>query len=117
MLRIQLNMNSAVEAVLNFKTCCNLQAQDQNLEILVHNEGDDTVELPAHFDLQTEERTVRVQQLVPVEGIRVEAGQVQAFYCQMDEELWAKASRVVMFDRSGGFYPVAIEHALDEHSD
>jgi hypothetical protein len=35
----------------------------------------------------------------------------------MDEELWAQASRVVMFDRSGGFYPVAIEHAPDEHGD
>jgi hypothetical protein len=111
MLDIRLNMNSAVEDVLNFKTCCGLQAQDQNLEILVSNRGDAPVELPARFDLEVAGQTLHFAHLMPAQGIRVEPGAVQAFYCQMDEALWAKAERIVLFDRADGFYPVPIVHA------
>ena len=32
-----------------------------------------------------------------------------AFYCQMDETLWHKSTRLVMFDKEGNRYPVEIQ--------
>ena len=39
MLEIHIIMNSAVEDILAFKTCCGLKVMDQNLEIHVKNSG------------------------------------------------------------------------------
>lgn len=108
MIEISVQMNSAVEDVLNFKTCCGLQAHDQNLEILVTNTGDQPVEMPARFHLEVDGQQLPFFHLMPAEGLRIEPGQVKAFYCNMDESLWARAARLVLFDRDGGLYPVAL---------
>lgn len=107
-LEIRLNMNSSVEDVLAFKTCCNLKMADQNLEILVENRGVSPVVVPSHFDLEGEDEPVRIQTLIPSGDQTVKPGEVTAFYCQMDEILWKKSKRLVMFDSDGHRYPVEI---------
>ena len=108
MLEIRVNMNSSVEDVLAFKTCCNLKMADQNLEILVENKGVSPVAVPSHFDLEGEDDPVRIQTLIPSGEQTVAPGEVIAFYCQMDEILWQKSQRLVMFDSEGNRYPAEI---------
>ncbi len=109
MIEIKVNMNSDVEDVLAFKTCCSLQAQDQNLEILITNRGQAPIEMSSHFDLETDHGTLRITNLVPAGGIRIAPGEVKAMYCQMDDSLWARSSRIVLFDGAGGIFPVEID--------
>jgi hypothetical protein len=101
-------MNSSVEDVLAFKTCCNLKLSDQNLEILVENRGDSPVVVHSHFDLEGDADTVRIQTLIPSGDQTVAPGEVLAFYCHMDEALWSKSRRLVMFDSTGNRYPVPV---------
>ena len=54
MLEIKPIMNSSAEDILSFKTCCSLNAWDQNLEIHVKNIGNRTVVVPSYFDLEGE---------------------------------------------------------------
>jgi hypothetical protein len=105
-LEIRVNMNSSVEDVLAFKTCCNLKLSDQNLEILVENKGSSPVVVPSYFDLESNEDTVRIQTLIPSGNQTIPPGETIAFYCQMDETLWKKSNRLVMFDIEGKRYPV-----------
>jgi len=57
-------MNSAVEDILSFKTCCGLKMFDQNLEIHLINQGRDRV-VPSCCDLETSEGVRRVDHLLP----------------------------------------------------
>ncbi len=52
MLEIRPIMNSAMEEILAFKTCCGLKMFDQNLEILIRNTGNDPVTIPSCFRLE-----------------------------------------------------------------
>jgi len=104
-LEIRINMNSSVEDVLAFKTCCNLKLSDQNLEILVKNTGATPVVVPSHFDLETADGTLRIQTLIPSGNQTIPPGETIAFYCQMDETLWQKSKRLIMFDKEGNSYP------------
>ena len=54
MLEIRIIMNSSVEDILAFKTCCSLKMFDQNLEIHVANQGTGPVTVPSYFDLEGE---------------------------------------------------------------
>jgi hypothetical protein len=111
MLEIRFIMNSAVEDILAFKTCCGLKMFDQNLEIQLTNRGRATVVVPSHFDLESPEGVKRVDHLVPHGDLRIEPGEIKAFYCCMDENLWNKAGKVVFYDREGNRYPVIINKA------
>ncbi len=111
MLKFRLIMNSAAEDILSFKTCCGLKMFDQNLEIHVTNLGREPVSVPSFFDLETAEGTQRFAQLMPSGDLRIEPGEIKAFYCCMDENLWNKAGKVVFYDREGNRYPVIINQA------
>ena len=102
-------MNSEVEDVLAFKTCCNLKMADQNLEILVENRGGSPVVVPSYFDLEGDGDPLRIQTLIPSGDQTIAPGELMAFYCQMDETLWHKSKRLVMFDSAGNRYPVEIQ--------
>ena len=52
MLEISAAMNSGVEEIFAFKTCCGARAFDQNLEILIKNRGIDPVVVPSYCDLR-----------------------------------------------------------------
>ena len=101
-------MNSSVEDVLAFKTCCNLKLSDQNLEILVKNQSTTPMVIPSYFDLEGDEEPLRIQTLIPSGDQTIPPGETIAFYCQMDETLWAKSKTLVMFDTKGNRYPIEI---------
>jgi hypothetical protein len=108
MIEIRFIMNSAAEDVLSFKTCCGLKMFDQNLEIHLINRGRDPVVVPSCFDLETSEGVRRFDHLMPPGDLRLEPGEIKAFYCSMDETLWNRAGKVVFYDRDGNRYPVPI---------
>ena len=107
MLAIKPIMNSSFEDVLAFKTCCGLKVTDQNLEILVTNEGNRPVTVVSRFDLELDGETKSFANLLPQPNQKILPGEIKAFYSQMDEELWKRARRLVLFDSEGG------EHAVD----
>ena len=108
MLEIKPIMNSSAEDVLAFKTCCSLRAWDQNLEVQVKNNGDRSVVVPSHFDLEGIDGVKRVDTLMPNGDQRIEPGRFMSFYCFMDEQVWNQAKRIVFFDTEENRYPVEI---------
>lgn len=102
-------MNSCVEDIFDFKTCCGLKLMDQNLELLVTNRGPATVLVPSRCDLRGEWGSHGVGNLLPHGLHALAPGQTMAFYCAMDEGLWRRAEMVVFFDDKGNEYacPVA----------
>jgi hypothetical protein len=111
MLEIRFIMNSAVEDILAFKTCCGLKMFDQNLEIHLTNRDRSTIVVPSYFDLESPEGVKHVDHLVPQGDLRIEPGEIKAFYCSMDENLWNRAGKVVFYDREGNRYPVIINQS------
>lgn len=113
MLEIRVIMNSAVEEILGFKTCCGLKMIDQNLEILVANRGDKPVVVPSFFDLEGDFGVKRVAWLTPPGRIEIGPTDIKALYCFMDEDLWKRAARAVFYDNEGNAFPVDL-HAQPE---
>ena len=110
MLEIQLNMNSPVEDVLAFKTCCGLKMFDANLEILITNKGKRQALLTGWFDLEGDGESKRISAVMPPGEQRIKPGEIKAFYCQMDETLWRKSRRLVVLDKDGNRYEAEISH-------
>jgi hypothetical protein len=108
MLTIKYIMNSAVEDILAFKTCCGLKMFDQNLEIHLTNQGPAPVRVPSYFDLETVGEAKRFENLMPPGEHLLRPGEIMAFYCTMDESLWDKARRLIFYDQEGNSYPVLI---------
>ncbi len=114
MLEIRAIMDSAVEDVLNFKTCCGARTFDQNLEIHVKNTGSDPVVVPSRFDLEGGFGTYRVETLIPHGDQYIAPGVTIAFYCTMEPGRWADARRMIFQDNQGRSYPVDIIHEQKE---
>jgi hypothetical protein len=110
MLYIRPIMNTSVEEIFDFKTCCGLRMFDQNLEIHVRNLGDSPVIIPGYFDLEGEHGSKRFDTLSPAGEHRISPGEIMSFYCYMDESLWSKARRLVFYDSEGTGYEVGIYH-------
>lgn len=110
-LEIRPMMNSSVEDVLAFKTCCGLKMMDQNLEIHVHNAGYEAVEVPSAFELIGDFGKKKIEQLTPPGVLKIGPGETRAFYCQMDEELWDRANRLVWRDTDQQSYEVDLKPA------
>jgi hypothetical protein len=108
MLKITCIMNSSVEDILAFKTCCGLKLFDQNLEIHLTNLGPSPVRVPSYFDLESEGDTKRIQSLLPQGEHLLQPGDLMAFYCTMDETVWKRAQRVIFYDLEGHQNPVSI---------
>jgi hypothetical protein len=113
MLEIRFIMNSTVEELFAFKTCCGLKMFDQNLEIHLTNRGQAPITVPSYFDLETPDGVRRFDCLMPPGDLRIEPAEIRAFYCCMDENLWAKVGKVVFYDREGNRYSVAINKVGD----
>ena len=106
--QIKTFMNSAVEDVLAFRTCCSLKAFDQNLEIHIINKGDQSLQVPSYFDLLGEFGTLRVDTLLPHGEQSLAPGQTIAFYCTMDEKQWEQARQMIFYDSRGNAYSTDI---------
>jgi hypothetical protein len=115
MLDIRVIMNSPVEDILAFRTCCSLKMFDQNLEVHVTNCGTGPVTVPSYFDIEGErEFRQRVDTLTPPGEHQIRAGEIIAFYCYMDEPLWKRSRRMIFNDSEGNKYPVEIVHQGEE---
>jgi hypothetical protein len=110
MLKIHCIMNSAVEDVLAFKTCCGLKMFDQNLEIHLTNQGHVPVTVLSYCDLETDQGTNRINTLTPPGEHHLQPEEIMAFYCSMDETLWEKARLLTFFDKEGNRYSASIKH-------
>ena len=108
MLKIHPIFNSPVEEIFGFKTCCNIRAFDQNLEIQLRNVGDRPVVVPSHFDMEGEQGTKRIETLLPSGMQRIQPKDILAFYCYMEENDWNQATRIVFYDDNGNKYPVEL---------
>ena len=107
-LEIRPIMGSAVEDVLNFKTCCGARAYDQNLEILVTNRGEAPVVVPSRFELIGDFGTYMVETLIPHGDMEIMPGATIAFYCEMDEQRWRASDKMVFRDGEGGRHEVIL---------
>jgi len=114
MLEISAAMDSGVEEIFAFKTCCGARAFDQNLEILIKNRGIDPVVVPSYCDLRGMRGTLRITTLMPNGDQKILSGEVKAFYCMMDEVLWNASRELVLYDREGNAYAVEIRHKGQE---
>lgn len=103
-------MDSAVEDILAFKTCCGLKAFDQNLEIHVTNSGDRPIRVPSRLELRGPGGAQRVDNLMPHGVHAVAPGATMAFYCTMDPAQWRAAREVVFFDDQGNQHRQALDH-------
>ena len=72
--------------------------------------------VPSYFDLETSGGSPAVSTTSCRSGdLRIEPGEIKAFYCSMDENLWNKTGNVVFYDREGNRYPVAILNKSGAH--
>ena len=101
-------MNSAVEEIFAFKTCCGLKVFDQNLELRITNRGNEPIGIRGYFDLALRSETLRIGTLFPPGELPVGPGETKAFYCTMDEVLWSKAESVAFYDREGRSYRCSV---------
>jgi len=109
LLEIRVFMNSSIEEILNFKTCCGPGVCDQNLEVHLTNTGDRPIVVPSRFDLIGDSGTRRIDYLTPNGHQEIPPGETIAFYCQMDEGRWNAAWRLVFYDREGHEYPLDLK--------
>jgi hypothetical protein len=108
MLEITPIMNSSTEEILAFKTCCGLNSWDQNLEIMVKNNGDRPAVVPSYFDLEGKHGVKRIDTLMPNGRQKIEPGRFISFYCFMDELVWNQAKRLIFFDMEGNTYHIDV---------
>lgn len=101
-------MNSEVEEIFAFKTCCGQRVFDQNLEIQLTNTGDHPVVVPAYFDLEGKLGSRRIMTLMPAGELQIQPGETRAFYCEMEEPLWEAAEEMMFYDLEGNRYGVRI---------
>ena len=113
MLEIRAIMNSPMEEILAFKTCCSLRAFDQNLEILIKNKGEHPIRVPSYFDLQGSYGTQRIDTLLPAGEQRIDPGGIIAFYCYMDDAQWAMSETLVFYDSTEKEYKIPVVHEAD----
>ena len=109
MLEIRPIMNTPTEEILEFRSCCNIRAFDQNLEIHLTNRSSQTVGVPSYFDLKTAQESRRIETLMPHGEQRIGPGETIAFYCTMDEKQWNAAQRMVFYDSEGNAYSVDLD--------
>lgn len=101
MLKIRPIMNSSVEDIFAFKTCCGQGTFDQNLEIHLTNLSDRPVIIHSYFDLVDSLKQHRINTLMPHGDQRIGPGETIAFYCTMDETRWKAAQQIIFYDKEG----------------
>lgn len=109
MLEIRPIMNTPTEEIFEFRSCCNIRAFDQNLEIHVTNRSDHTVGVPSYFDLKTGQESRRIETLMPHGEQLIGPGETIAFYCTMDEKQWNAAQGMTFYDSEGNRYSLELD--------
>ncbi len=109
MLEICPIMNTPAQEFFEFRSCCNIRAFDQNLEIHVTNRSDHTLGVPSYFDLKTEQGSRRIETVMPHGEQLIGPGKTIAFYCTMDEKQWNAGREMVFYDNEGNHYSVDLD--------
>jgi hypothetical protein len=102
-------MNSSCEDVFAFKTCCGMKVFDLNLEIHVKNQGTKSVSISSRFELYGDAVVTKIENLMPAGPLKVDTGEIKAFYCSMDEALFKSADHALFFDTVGRRYQVPLK--------
>lgn len=110
MLKIEAVMNSSAGDVFAFKTCCGLNAWDQNLEIRLTNQGREPIVAPSRMELLGPWGARSVDNLMPHGDRTIAPGETAGFYCTMDPEQWKRATALVFFDVQGNRYLKELSH-------
>jgi hypothetical protein len=111
MLDVRFIMNSAVEEIFSFKTCCGLMRMfDQNLEIHLRNKGSQPLLIFNYFDLVGQQGSTREDSLTPPGTHHIMPGEILAVYCAMDPVVWDTSRVAVFYDSEGAKYPIVIVH-------
>lgn len=110
MLKIKVLMNSAVEDIFAFKTCCGARSIDQNLEIHLTNQGREPVNVASRMEMTGADGVERVDCLMPYGVHRIAPHATHAFYCTMDPAKWASVHELAFFDDQGRRHSVLIDH-------
>ena len=82
-LEIKPIMNSDVEDILAFKTCCSLQMNDQNLEIHLTNHGEKPLVVSSTFELKGDFGVLRIDSVTPTGPQPVQPGRTLALNFSM----------------------------------
>ena len=105
MIKLNILMNTNMEEILAFK-CCALP--NQNLEVHVINETDKPVVMKSQFFLVNDTETIKIENIYPPFQQTIQAKDIGAFYCTMDESLWEKYHSFQMKDIDGNVYQESI---------
>ena len=112
MLKIRTIMNSPVQEIFGFKCCYGVMTYDQNLEIHLENLSNRTVAVPSAMDMEGDYGTRRIENLMPAGELVIEPFDVRAFYCYMEDELWASTRELVFHDTEGREYRAEVCRAF-----
>ena len=110
MLYVRPIMNYFVDQVLSGKVCNVIKTFDQNLEIHIRNLGETSVTVPSHFDLVGDFGTRRIEDVAPEGEHNLQPGRIMTFYCYMKEDIWRRATELIIYDNQGNRWPAAIRH-------
>ncbi len=108
MVSVKVIMNSAVETIFASK-CCNTNVIDQNLEIIISNDGSRPVIMTNHFTLENEHETVSYPNLYPPWNQTIAPGDKAAFYCSMDSSVLEQYRTITIFDNEENSYSFPIQ--------
>ena len=112
MLKIEAVINSAVEDIFGFKTCCGVRSIDQNLEIRLTNLGAEELKVPSRMEMNTDQGIERVDCLMPHGVQSIAPGAMVGFYCTMDPAKWAGVNELAFFDDQGTRHTSVIDHSF-----
>ncbi len=109
MLKLKIIMNSNLEEVLSAR-CVGLH--NQNLELHVQNNGDETVTISGGYVLENNTETFKCGQLFPPWEQPIYPGRTLAFYSSMDENIWNKFNTITISDTKGNGYSFPTSKAV-----
>ena len=77
---------------------------NQNLEIHVYNKGKKPVSMAGYFILENSCETNKKVNLFPPWKQIIPPQRAKAFYCSIDEKVWEKYDKIILFDIEGKSY-------------
>jgi hypothetical protein len=101
MIEINIIMNSSMEEILSAR-CTALHGQ--NLEIHVYNKGKKPISMAGYFILENSRETYKCENLFPPWKQIIQPQRATAFYCNIDENVWEKYDKIILFDNEGTPY-------------
>ncbi|MCK5783267.1 MAG: hypothetical protein KAH06_02390 [Desulfobacterales bacterium] len=106
MIDVTIFMNSSMEDVLSCR-CAGIH--NQNLEIHVHNKGNDKIHIQNRFVFENNDEIFKCDNIFPPWSQSINPGCALAFYCSIDEQLWNSYTTITVFDGDNNNYIFPID--------